>query len=272
MIPLGRALVVMVLAVPSAALPGGAGPSGRDLERELAALTPAQSQTCFVLLDLGTGVVTRVHPDECARRPAPRSMFKVFNTLAGLEAGVLKDETTSFAWDATRQPVAAWERDHTLASALRESLVWYYQRVAAGVGAERMQRYIDAVGYGNRDLSGGLTRFWLSSSLAISPDEQVAFLRRLYRDELPFDRAHQALTRRLLVLDQADGRVFSGKTGTCQAGAGSRISWFVGHLRSPHGEHVFATRIVAPVDGAGAAMDGRRARDITRALLERARS
>ena len=31
-----------------------------------------------------------------------------------------------------------------------------------------MQEYIDKIGYGNKDISGGLTTFWLGSSLQIS--------------------------------------------------------------------------------------------------------
>jgi beta-lactamase class D len=52
-----------------------------------------------------------------------------------------------------------WNRDHTLASAIRFSVVWYFQEIARRIGAARMQRYVDAFQYGNRDLSGGVDRF-----------------------------------------------------------------------------------------------------------------
>ncbi|ASX27927.1 hypothetical protein BA173_03570 [Rickettsia sp. MEAM1 (Bemisia tabaci)] len=45
--------------------------------------------------------------------------------------------------------------------------------------------------YGNQDTSGdkgknnGLTNAWLSSSLEISPEEQIAFLQKLAADQLP---------------------------------------------------------------------------------------
>ena len=81
--------------------------------------------------------------------------------------------------------IAAWNHDQTLASAMRHSVVWYFQRVATGIGEERMQRELDRIGYGNRDISGGLTRFWLQSSLKISPREQVGLLRALFNGSLP---------------------------------------------------------------------------------------
>ena len=35
-----------------------------------------------------------------------------------------------------------WNHDHTSASATRESVVWYFQELAARIGPERMQEYI----------------------------------------------------------------------------------------------------------------------------------
>ena len=154
---------------------------------------------------------------------------------------------------------------------MRDSVVWYFRRVAAGVGEKAMQGYLDAVGYGNRDISGGLTTFWLSSSLKISPDEQVAFLRRLYAGDLPFDRRNIEIVRKILVLDEdeKDGVVFSGKTGSGSAGEKSRVGWFVGRQASPAHEYIFATRIVGPDRGEplGRGADGFHARDISRSLL-----
>jgi beta-lactamase class D len=238
------------------------------LERRFGELA-AGYDACFVLYDAREDRTLRVNEAECGRPLSPCSTFKIFNSLAGLQSGVLKDEHTLFAWDHTPQPLTAWEKDHTLATAVRDSVVWYFQRVAAGVGEKAMQGYLDAAGYGNRDISGGLTRFWLGSSLKISPDEQVAFLRRLYRNDLPFDRRNIAIVKRVLVQEENDGVVFSGKTGSCDAGGGQRAGWFVGRQASPTREYIFATRIVAADRGAlrGEGADGLHARAISRGLL-----
>jgi beta-lactamase class D len=45
----------------------------------------------------------------------------------------------------------------------------------------------------------------------------VAFLRRLYRNRLPFDRRNVEIVKRVLVQEEKAG-VFSGKTGSCEAG------------------------------------------------------
>lgn len=44
--------------------------------------------------------------------------------------------------------------------------------LARRIGPVRMQHYVDAAEYGNRDLSGGLDQFWLTGNLRISPREQ----------------------------------------------------------------------------------------------------
>src|SRR5207247_8048286 len=162
-------------------------PRQAALERRFDELA-AGYDACFVLYDAHEDRTLRVNAPECRRALSPCSTFKIFNSLAGLQSGVLKDEHTLFAWDHTPQPLPTWEKDHTLATAVRDSVVWYFQRVAAGVGEKAMQGYLDAAGYGNRDISGGFTRFWLGSSLNTSPDEHVAFLRRPYRNTLPFAR------------------------------------------------------------------------------------
>jgi beta-lactamase class D len=238
------------------------------LERRLDELAKGYD-ACFVVHDAREDRTLRVNDAECRRRLSPCSTFKIFNSLAGLQSGVVPDETTLFKWDHTPQPLPTWERDHTLATAVRDSVVWYFQRVAAGVGEKAMQGYLDKMGYGNRDMSGGLTRFWLGSSLRISPDEQVAFLRRLYGGELPFDQGNVEIVRKILIQDETGGVVFSGKTGSCDAGGNERVGWFVGRQVSPKADYIFATRIVGPDRGLprGQGPDGLHAREISRGML-----
>ena len=72
-----------------------------------------------------------------------------------------------------------------------------------------MQEYIDKIGYGNKDISGGLTTFWLGSSLQISALEQVDLLNKLYSGQLPFSAANTAILQRTSLFPerhQADGQ------------------------------------------------------------------
>ena len=60
---------------------------------------------------------------------------------------------------------------------------------------EVREKYLTRIQYGNADPSGGVDRFWLDGALRISAMEQVDFLRKLYRNELPFKVEHQRLVR-----------------------------------------------------------------------------
>src|SRR5256885_11266022 len=93
------------------------------------------------------------------QRFLPASTFKIPNALIGLEVGSIADENEVFRWDRKPRVRAAWERDHTLASGMRESVAWRFQEVARRTGRERMREWIDRLGYGNRDIRGGIDLF-----------------------------------------------------------------------------------------------------------------
>ena len=99
------------------------------------------------------------------------------------------------------------------ASATRESVVWYFQELAARIGPERMQEYIDKIGYGNKDISGGLTTFWLGSSADFAL-EQVDLLNKLYSGQLPFSAANTAILQKNITFSEDGGTKLMGKTGS----------------------------------------------------------
>ena len=203
--------------------------------------------------DHGSGAWQVSDPAAAKRRHAPFSSFKVWNTLAGLEAGILTDPTTFIAWNQERFPreslyVKAWAADHTLRSAFRNSVVWYYQVVAERIGAARMQRFLDRVGYGNRDLSGGITRFWLGSSLRISPLEQVERLDALLTGQLDVASAHIAVLEDIALAERRGACSLFGKTGGGPAKADRSLwlGWYIGWARCGARLTTVATFLEAP--------------------------
>ncbi|MDR7867983.1 MAG: penicillin-binding transpeptidase domain-containing protein [Sporomusaceae bacterium] len=199
------------------------------------------------------------------KRLSPCSTFKIYNSLIGLETGVLDaaDENTLMKWDGTHRSIDGWNRDHTLASATSNSVVWYFQNLAARIGETRMQERLDAIGYGNRDISGGLTTFWLRSSLRISAVEQVDLLTRLYSGQLPFSAGNVAIVKRNITLAENNGTVFMGKTGSGFEDGRWLHGWFVGGVEKQGGRYIFAVNIEAPDGATGVA-----ARKIAEAVLK----
>ena len=92
--------------------------------------TQADAQSSIVVLDArGTHETTSVHNMERAeKRYSPASTFKIAHSLFALDAGLLRDEFQVIAWDGVKRPVAAWNQDQTLRSAVRNSAVWGMSR------------------------------------------------------------------------------------------------------------------------------------------------
>ncbi|SMC76384.1 class D beta-lactamase [Sporomusa malonica] len=219
----------------------------------------------FVLYDENADRYTIYNEQQSGVRLSPCSTFKIFNSLIGLESGVLdkEDVFTLIKWNGQQYPFPAWNRDQTLASAIANSVVWYYQEVARRVGNDRMVEYIDKLQYGNQDISGGIDQFWLRSSLKISAREQVELLKQLYNDQLPFAPDNMAVARKIIVLSTSNDLVFSGKTGSAYQDGQYTLGWFVGCVEKNGHKYFFATNIQNAKDAHGG-----KAREISKLILK----
>ncbi|MFD6208934.1 class D beta-lactamase [Peribacillus sp. NPDC060253] len=178
-------------------------------------------------------------------RFTPESTFKVANALIGLQTKAVSDEYEVKRWDGVIREFEDWNRDHTLASGMRYSVIWYYQAMARDIGVENMQHYVNLLDYGNRNISGGIDQFWLDSSIKISAQEQVQFIENLVEEKLPIDKQHMRTVKRIMINEEADSYVLHGKTGTRLSDMG--LGWYVGYIETDKGKWAFATNM----DGSG---------------------
>jgi beta-lactamase class D len=206
----------------------------------------------FVLYDLKNDRYTRYNPARCRERFSPKSTFKIPNSLIGLETGVIRDADFVIPWDRRKhppqdnwnqEPFNHWAQDQTLRSAIKYSVVWYYQELALRVGEPTMKRYVVSFNYGNRDVSGGIDEFWLNGVLQISADEQVEFLKAFYTGRLPVAGRSIDIVKDILVLEKTPTSTLSGKTGGGSIAEGKYIGWFVGYLETNGNVYFFATNI-----------------------------
>jgi beta-lactamase class D len=215
------------------------------------------SSTCFLLHELGVGELRRSPSDGCSTRVTPASTFKIAHALAALDSRILAGPSVKFGYDGSPNVPETWKRDHTLATALRYSVVWYFQRVATMLGPDREMAYLAKFGYGNQDASSGLTSFWLDGSLRISPDEEETFLVRLYEDALPVSKEAMRTVQEILVQPAGvvvnatgehpfdspwpEGAVVSAKTGSSDD-----VRWLVGHVQRQKRSWVFVSCMTGP--------------------------
>jgi beta-lactamase class D len=111
----------------------------------------------------------------------------------------------------------------------------------SGEGEPRMRQWLTTFDYGNQDISGGLDRFWMGSSLRISPDEQVSFLARLQRGQFPVAKKNLELVQETLARDSGPGWRLVARTGSSSTGEG----WLVGWVEVEGGGCAFALHLDA---------------------------
>lgn len=234
---------------------------------------------CTLMVDAATGAVRLEEGGGCKTPTSPASTFKVPLAVMGFDAGILT------AADAPAWPYLAeykadradWRVTTTPTTWLRDSVLWYSRQLVAQMGADRFGQYVTAFDYGNADVSGdagkdnSLTRSWINSSLLITPEEQVRFVRRMLAGDLPASAAAQAAVVEIMPKFAAGKWSVSGKTGTyfernADGTFNSRrqTGWFVGWAERGDERLVFAYLIREKKMTSGTA--GMRARN---ALLAR---
>jgi beta-lactamase class D OXA-2 len=185
---------------------------------------------------------TFVHDDKRAHeRFSPASTFKIPHTLFALDAGAVRDEFQLFRWDGVARSFAAHNQDQDLRSAMRNSALWVYQLFAKEIGADGARGYLRRLNYGNADPSTEGGDYWIDGSLAISAHEQISFLRRLYKNALPFRVEHQRLVKDILIVEAGRDWILRAKTGW-----EGRMGWWVGWVEWPTGPVFFALNIDTP--------------------------
>jgi len=182
----------------------------------------------------------------CTNRHSPCSTFKVAISLMRYNEGILVDskhpewpfKSDYSAW------VKIWQLPHNPTTWIKDSCVWYSQIITQQLGSIKLQNYLAKFQYGNQDISGdlgknnGLTNSWLTSSLLISPMEQLVFINKLVTSKLPTSLQAQKNTRRILFI-----AIFPehwdlyGKTGTgnliLQSNTLTKpyeLGWFIGWI------------------------------------------
>jgi len=228
-------------------------PARADVAPQRSEIRPALAQHFTDAGTVGTFVGYKVEDylviasdtDRSGQAELPASTFKIPNSLIALETHVVGDpDQDVFKWDGVVRSIAAWNRDHTLRSAIAVSAVPVYQEIARRIGAERMQHYLDLLDYGNRDIGGGIDQFWLTGRLRIDPVQQVDFLDRLRRGSLPVSKRSQDLVVDILPVTRVGDTIIRAKTGLVGAQASRpELGWLVGWAEKGGEATVFALNL-----------------------------
>ena len=205
----------------------------------------------FVLYDLENDVWSIHDMEHATLRVAPNSTYKIYDALFGLEEGVITPENSFIAWNGETYPFEAWNADQTLQSAMNSSVNWYFESVDEQLGAANISNYIQEIGYGNENISGDFSTYWMESSLKISPIEQVELLTQLQNNNFGFAPENINAVKDSICLSSSDAGTFYGKTGTGRVDGQDVNGWFIGYIETADNTYFFATNIGADSDATG---------------------
>jgi len=204
--------------------------------------------SCFVIAE-NNYIIKKA--GNCDKRWSPCSTFKIAIALMGYDSEILINEALP-EWNYKPEYIGLmkrWKQPHNPSLWFTNSCIWYSRVITKKLGIRLFGDYINRLGYGNQDISGdkgkhnGLTKSWLSSSLAISPNEQIAFLQKLIHNELPICEKAQETTKNIMLIEDLQNRwKLYGKTGVgFQRGKRDKlIEWFIGFATRDNRSIVFA--------------------------------
>lgn len=221
----------------------------------------------FAVREVGSGQTLVWNRDRAGRPRLPASTFKILNSLIILQTETVTSVDELVPWDGVERELDVWNQDHSLRSGIEVSAVWMYQVLAREVGDEQMAEWVDAAGYGNRDIGGGIDAFWLRGDLRISPVGQLDFLEAMVTGDLHFDPDVVSDVREILVREQGDGWSWSHKTGTSFAGE-SPLGWLVGTTEHEGRMWVFAMNIDLEPTDLASQIDPQARQTVARRILE----
>jgi beta-lactamase class D len=195
---------------------------------------------CFVLFNEAENEFIRYNQAVCDSGYIPASTFKIPHSVIALEEEIIQDTCQVIPWNGRQWPNKFWNQDQTLKTAIRYSCVWVYVSFAEQIGIDKYYRYVDAFNYGNKNLTGSPTRFWLAGQFRISANQQIDFLRKFFHYNLPVSHRSIDLVKGSIVLEQTSSYKLSGKTGGGMLSDTEYIMWLVGYVEKDNQPYFYA--------------------------------
>ena len=188
----------------------------------------------------------------CEIRHSPCSTFKIAISLIGYDSGFLIDEKEPLInyREGYVETLDSWRKPQNPITWIKNSCVWYSQIILRSIGYEKFFQYLNIFNYGNKiadsnDKKNAIYDSWISSSLKISPREQIFFLKNLLNNKFTLANDSVNHTKKILYIADLDNSwKLYGKTGSCdiesQESHSMQSGWFVGWVEKNNRKIIFA--------------------------------
>ena len=151
----------------------------------------------------------------------PAATFDILQSLIGVQTGLVKDDSA----------LIAVERENA------------FGQLALRIGKDTLKRWIDSLGYGNKNIGGPIDSFWLNNHLKITSDEQLGLVKKLYFDQLPFFQHTQVVVRRMMQRESNANYQLCYKTALGVKEDGHAIGWVLGWIEENKHPYFFVLNL-----------------------------
>lgn len=234
----------------------------------LAYASPATK--CFLMKE-NDNIIQKEGAD-CQTRHTPGCSFNIALSLMGYTEEILVDDTHP-EWtfkDDYADLMENWKEPHHPSVWIEHSCLWYSHVLVKKMGTNLLKKYVKKFRYGNQDLSGPYAKDtdpW-HSTLKISPEEQIDFIRRFLANKLPISARASHFTKKIIFIeDLGNGWQLYGKTGAGDVDKNAQYGWFVGWIQKGDRTVAFAHYFEDDVNKNYSA--GKKAKELTRERIKK---
>jgi beta-lactamase class D len=183
----------------------------------------------FLLQRDGAAVQVIYGGDRAAKALSPASTIKPLLALIALETGVLDGADEIVPWDGRNYPHSPeWQTGMALRRAMQTSNESYFRVLATRIGHDRLAEWVKRIGYGNGHIGDSAVDAWHDGVLTITTQQQLAFIDRLRRNDLPFATSNIATVKAAMLDSDRQGIRIYGKTGTHLDNSSTGNAWWIG--------------------------------------------
>lgn len=201
----------------------------------------------FAVYDQSTNTYIGYNSKRAYTQFYPGSTFKIFNSLIGLSEGVVQNvDEIFYKYKGEKVFLPSWASDASLRTAIKISQVPAYQELARKIGFKKMQKNLDKLNYGNKNIGNKIDEFWLKGPVKISLIEQIDLLNKLANEKLPYSKKIQEEVIDITTLEKNENWILHGKTGWATENIETPVGWFIGWVEKADKIYPFAINIDAP--------------------------
>lgn len=182
----------------------------------------------------------------------PAGTFNIVNALIGLQTGKIVNEKMIIPWDGVVRMLpngdtaTQWNKDQQMWEAFKFSATPYFQKTAASIGKDTLQHWLDSLGYASKNGKAIINKtdsFWLDNSVKITPDEQLGLVKKIYFDQLPFQRRAQDIVKKMMLKDENSNYSLSYSTAWAYDEKGNTIGWIIGWIEENKHPYFFSLQL-----------------------------